>query len=152
MRNSPSLESPRFHIFASWSSKERRQNRMKLQGQPIKTISSEVTPSKCIASILMVVGHRRIGKRILEHLRKIEANELLSKGQISIIREVTCQAEVAVAGSYTSKPPYCMYYGSDSNHRTKDCPIFLESNRKLEQDSNQLPQHSLSIVVNHTMQ
>jgi hypothetical protein len=41
---------------------------------------------------------------------------------------------------YTMKPPYSMYHGSDTNHRTKDCPIYLETKKKMEQDSAQ-PSH-----------
>jgi hypothetical protein len=47
---------------------------------------------------------------------------------------------------------YYTYHGSDNNHRTKDCPIFLESKRKMEQYSNQTQQQSSSRLVNHTLQ
>jgi hypothetical protein len=50
------------------------------------------------------------------------------------------------------KPLYCMYLGSDANHHTKDCPIFLESKRKMEHDCNQHPPQSSSREVNNTMQ
>jgi hypothetical protein len=43
-------------------------------------------------------------------------------------------------GPYTFKPSHCMFHGSETNHCTKDCPIFLESKRKIEQDSTKLSQ------------
>jgi hypothetical protein len=54
-------------------------------------------------------------------------------------------------GPYTQRPLYCMYHGNETDHRTKDCPIYIDTNRKMNQDTTQpLPQlHSRE--VNHTM-
>jgi hypothetical protein len=45
-----------------------------------------------------------------------------------------------------------MHHESDTNHRTKDSPIFLESKKKMEQASNQPSHQSLSREVNHITQ
>jgi hypothetical protein len=50
------------------------------------------------------------------------------------------------------KPPYCMYHGLNTNHRTKDFPIFLESKKKIDQSQTQPPLQSSSRKVNHMMQ
>jgi hypothetical protein len=54
-------------------------------------------------------------------------------------------------GPYTFNHPYCMYHDSDTDDRTKDCPIFIESKRKMEEESKQPSQQSSSREVNHTM-
>jgi hypothetical protein len=50
------------------------------------------------------------------------------------------------------RPLYCMYHGNKIDHRIKDCSIYINTTRKMNQDTTQpLPQlHSRE--VNHTMQ
>jgi hypothetical protein len=58
--------------------------------------TSAANPNRCITSTPMVVGLRRIGKRILDYHRSREAKEPMSKDQISITTEGVHQIEAAV--------------------------------------------------------
>jgi hypothetical protein len=51
-------------------------------------IASNITPSQCITSILMAVGHQRIGRRILGHLYRKEIQEASIKDPLSTTKEV----------------------------------------------------------------
>jgi hypothetical protein len=55
-------------------------------------------------------------------------------------------------GPYTPRPLYCMYHGNETDHKTKDCPIYIDTKQKMNQDTTQpLPQLQPR-EVNHTMQ
>jgi hypothetical protein len=59
-------------------------------------------------------------------------------------------------GSYSEhttlkdRPLYCMFHERDTDHRTRDCPIFLESRKKMTQKHNQPPNPSIAKEVNNT--
>jgi hypothetical protein len=155
MRTLPNSASQRFCTSLSLRNKEkhpsmtRHPSMMKPQEQPATTTTANVvTLSKCTTSILMVMGLRKIGKRILVHPLKKGVRGTSITGQTNTNKEGVHRSR----GPFTFKPPYCMYQGNDTNYRTKDCPIFLGSKKKMEQDSNQPPQQSSSREVYHIMQ
>jgi hypothetical protein len=45
-----------------------------------------------------------------------------------------------------------MYHGNETNHRNKDCPIYIDTKRKMNQDNTKPSQQLQSREVNHTMQ
>jgi hypothetical protein len=53
-------------------------------------------------------------------------------------------------GRFQEKPLYCMFHEKDTDHRTRDCPIFLKSKKKMAQKQNQPSASSSAKEVNHT--
>jgi hypothetical protein len=53
-------------------------------------------------------------------------------------------------GRYQDKPLYHMFHEKDTDHRTRDCPIFLESKKKMAQKPNQPSASTAVKEVNHT--
>jgi hypothetical protein len=53
---------------------------------------------------------------------------------------------------YTPKPLYCMYHGNKTDHRTKDYSIYIDTKRKMNQDTTQPSPELHSREVNHTTQ
>jgi hypothetical protein len=55
-------------------------------------------------------------------------------------------------GPYMPRPLYCMYHGNETDHRTKDCPIYIDTKQKMNQDTTQPSPQLQSKEINHTMQ
>jgi hypothetical protein len=53
-------------------------------------------------------------------------------------------------GQYQDKPLYYMFHEKDTDHQTRDCPIFLESKKKMEQKPTQPSASNTMKEVNHT--
>jgi hypothetical protein len=86
-------------ISVSLSSKGKLQSQMKPQDLAIMTVSA-ATLSGCIALILMIANHQRIGRRTLGHLRNKETREPLIKDSPSKVKEAAHQIAV-VAKAHT---------------------------------------------------
>jgi hypothetical protein len=55
-------------------------------------------------------------------------------------------------GPYTPRPLYCMYHSNETDHRTKDYPIYIDTKCKMNQDNTQPSSQLHYKGVNHTMQ
>jgi hypothetical protein len=55
-------------------------------------------------------------------------------------------------GPYTPRPLYCMYHDNETNHRSKDCSIYIDTKKKMDQELAQPSQQLTPREVNHTMQ
>jgi hypothetical protein len=53
-------------------------------------------------------------------------------------------------GQSQERPPYCMFHEKDTDHRTRDCPIFLESKKKMTQKHSQPSSNTTAKEVDHT--
>jgi hypothetical protein len=137
MRSLPNSASQRSCTSASSSSKEKYPSMMKPQGHLTTMIISAASPNKYTTSTLTVVTPsenwvknfgpppQERSQRTFDH----RPNQYNQRGGM------LGQSHDHGRGPYTFKPPYCMYHSSETDHRTKDCPIFLESKRKMLQDS-----------------
>jgi hypothetical protein len=132
MNNSQNSASLRSRIFASLSNREKYQNPTKPQDfAPMKI--SEATPNQYMTLILMAVGRQKIGKNFGTppqegHQRTLDKRFPQGSQRGGALNHDRGHDR----GPYTLKPPYCMYHGSTTNHRTKDCPISLEMKKKME--------------------
>jgi hypothetical protein len=153
MNNSQNSVSQRSSISVNSSNRGKLQNQTKLQ-DPVTVITNATTQSMCTTLTLMGVGHQKTGRRTSEGLHRKETQGLSIKDpppQYNQRGGASNHGRRRGRGPYTMKPSYCMYHGNETNHRTKDCPIYLEMKKKMEQGSAQ-PSHQLALQeVNHTM-
>jgi hypothetical protein len=141
MNNSQNSVSWRTNISTNSSNRGTLQNQTKLQDLVI-VITNATTQSLYTTSILMVVGDQRTGRKTSEglHRKETQGHSIKDPSQYNQRGGASNHGRGRGRGQYTMKPPYCMYHGSDTNHRTEDCPIYLETKKKMEQDSAQ-PSH-----------
>jgi hypothetical protein len=52
-------------------------------------------------------------------------------------------------GQSQERPLYCMFYKKDTDYRTRDCPIFLESKKTMTQKHSQPSANTTAKEVNH---
>jgi hypothetical protein len=65
-------------------------------------------------------------------------------------QEGVIQVEAEAGGRDQDIPLYCMFHERDIDDRMRDCPIFLESKKKMTKKQNQHPNPSTAKEVNHT--
>jgi hypothetical protein len=67
--------------------------------------------------------------------------------------EVELRIEVMgeVEAQNTPRPMYYMHHRNETDHRTKDCPIYIDTKRKMNQGITQPSPQLQSREVNHTM-
>jgi hypothetical protein len=95
MSSLQNLANQRSNTSTSSSTKENPPKKTKLNGLATMIINA-ITPSRCIASIPMVVCHQRIGKIILDHLCKKGTMQLSTRGLPITVSEAVHRAETAV--------------------------------------------------------
>jgi hypothetical protein len=53
-------------------------------------------------------------------------------------------------GRDQDRPLHCMFHERETDNQTSDCPIFLESKKKMSQKQNERPNPSTTKEINHT--
>jgi hypothetical protein len=105
MNNLQNSANQRSYISASLSSRGKCQNQMKLQDPVTMTISA-VIPDLCTTLILIVAGHKRIGRRILDHLLRKETQGPSIKDPLHTPKEAKPQiVAMVVAEVHTPQNP-----------------------------------------------
>jgi hypothetical protein len=128
MNNLKNSASQRSNISANSSNRGMLQNQTYIKDLVI-VITNETTQILYIASIMMVAF---IGKKPKDFRSKTPPPQYNQRGGASN------RGGGHGRGPYTMKPPYCMYHDSETNHHTKDCSIYLDTKKKMEQDLAQL--------------
>jgi hypothetical protein len=105
--------------------------------------------SKSTTSTQMDADHQKTGSKILDlHNRKTGTKPSTPK-KITTTPAATTQSEGEVG--VQDKTYLCTAcFTRDTYHRTRDCPIFLESKKKMTQKKNQHLNPSTAKEINHT--
>jgi hypothetical protein len=120
----------KFSTSISSSNSRKWQSQTKLQGHATVT-ATVATQSLYITSALIVMEHQRT----LTPLRLQNSQPKASPEQL--VRGAGGRAAASNRGlgqgrgPYTPRPLYYMYHDNETNHCTKDCPIYINTKRKI---------------------
>jgi hypothetical protein len=112
---------------------------MKLQGLATMIINA-ILSSQCTTSISMVASHQRIGKRILDHLRKKRTMQTSTSGLLTIVSEAAHRAKaVVMAEAHTHSGPHTACFTTVKPTTTKKiAPYFLSLKERRSKTPNNL--------------
>jgi hypothetical protein len=125
---------------------------MKLQ-EHATAIATVTTQNRCTTSALTAAEHQRTRTKAIENPRSRQTLELSMKDLPKATSEVELRTEVMgeAEAQNTPRPMYYMYHRNETDHRTKDCPIYIDTKRKMNQGITQPSPQLQSREVNHTM-
>jgi hypothetical protein len=127
----------KFSTSISSSNSRKWQSQTKLQGHATVT-ATVATQSLYITSALIVMEHQRTGTKATENPHTTQTPELSTKG-LSRATSGGAGGRAAASnrglgqgrGPYTPRPLYYMYHDNETNHCTKDCPIYINTKHKI---------------------
>jgi hypothetical protein len=150
------LAERRYCTSVSWASRENLQARMKVQGHSSiarakKAIQAFDTSQRQVHSIASDgCGPPKNWEKNFRPPRPESENKAYDPRKDCIQARGGHSCRGRGRGQFQDIPLYCMFHERDIDHWTRDCPIFLESKKKMTQKHNQPSTTAIVKEVSHT--